>query len=263
MDKKARSGIDDRTDWQQEFVRKIASPNRLLDLFDTLPGIYLFIKNHEGQYVRINQEMATMFGLEDPIEIVGKTDFDMFPPAIAASYVEQDHSIITSMKPMLDKRGFMPGPDGLPRWFVYSKYPLLDDDDNVVGVAGVKHSCEALGDDGSSRFGRLLTVVQYVTNRYGSPIGVADLAAHADLSVSQLQREFSRLLGITPAKYIQEVRIGVAQHMLKTTDVDLASIADACGFYDQSHFSRQFKSLTGLAPMKYRQRYLSNQVSRP
>ncbi|MEO1981641.1 MAG: helix-turn-helix domain-containing protein [Fuerstiella sp.] len=35
----------------------------------------------------------------------------------------------------------------------------------------------------------------------------------------------------------------------------MAQVASQCGFYDQSHFSRQFKKSTGLSPLQYRRRY--------
>lgn len=247
---------DRRLKWQERFFLSLARPNSLLDLFDNLPGVSLFVKDAQGKYARINQSMAEMFGIDDPLDVVSKTDFDFFPPAIAARYVDEDQTVINSRQPILDKQGFMPGSDGLPRWYVYSKLPLSNHQKQVVGVAGVKHSCEALGDDGSSRNRRLLKVIEYVTCHYGGLIEVADLAGQVDLSVSQLQREFVRILGITPNRYIQEVRTGVARHFLKTTDSDMAHIAALCGFYDQSHFSRQFKASTGLTPMQYRKRYL-------
>ena len=52
------------------------------------------------------------------------------------------------------------------------------------------------------------------------------------MKVSQLQ------FGITPIRYLREVRIGVARHLLESSDVDLSQIAAKCGFYDQSHLIR-------------------------
>ncbi len=237
---------------QNDFFVSLASPHQLLDLFDDLPGVSLFIKDSAGKYMHVNDEMAEMLGVQEPQQIVGKTDFDIFPPAVAARYVDQDQCIIGAGEPLINQRGFMPGGDGLPRWFVFSKYPLFNRQGEVAGVAGVKHTCEMLGGSGSSRYGRLTNVVEFVTQHYSEPIQVADLAKQIDLSVSQLQREFIRVLGISPVRYVQEVRIGVARHKLRTTDVDMATIAADCGFYDQSHFSRQFKSSIGLTPMQYR-----------
>jgi len=39
--------------------------------------------------------------------------------------------------------------------------------------------------------------------------------------------------------------------MIKSSQVDLSAVAYACGFFDQSHFIRKFKSLTGFLPTQY------------
>jgi transcriptional regulator GlxA family with amidase domain len=101
----------------------------------------------------------------------------------------------------------------------------------------------------------LLKIVAFVTDHYREAIEVADLAAEAGLSVSQLQREFSRQFGITPSSYVREVRIGMARHLLETSDLSVSRVALDCGFYDQSHFNHHFKTVTGLTPLKYRQRF--------
>ncbi|MEZ5950821.1 MAG: helix-turn-helix domain-containing protein [Planctomycetaceae bacterium] len=61
---------------------------------------------------------------------------------------------------------------------------------------------------------------------------------------------------------MREIRIGVARRLLETSDYSLAKIAADCGFYDQSHFSRQFKESTGLAPLAYRKRYQPTRSTR-
>jgi transcriptional regulator GlxA family with amidase domain len=56
-------------------------------------------------------------------------------------------------------------------------------------------------------------------------------------------------------QYIREVRVGVARHLLETSNQSLTNIAVQCGFYDQSHFTRQFKASTGITPLDYRRRF--------
>ena len=75
------------------------------------------------------------------------------------------------------------------------------------------------------------------------------------LSVSQFQREFRRLFGLTPTAYVLEARLQAARHQLDTTTRPLGQIAVACGFYDQSYFVKRFKAATGLRPLEYRRRF--------
>lgn len=131
----------------------------------------------------------------------------------------------------------VPGKSGVPRLYLCSKIPLHDRNGAVVGIAGIKRPYEYSADD-SAGYSRLINVIAYVTEHYAGDITVTDMANHVSLSVSQLQREFSKNFGITPIRYLREVRIGVARHLLESSDVDLSQIAAKCGFYDQSHLIR-------------------------
>jgi len=54
------------------------------------------------------------------------------------------------------------------------------------------------------------------------------------------------------ARYVLEQRVKRARQLLMQTDLPLSAIASAVGFYDQGHFSRQFRSLVGTTPSSFR-----------
>jgi transcriptional regulator GlxA family with amidase domain len=148
----------------------------------------------------------------------------------------------------------VPGKNVVPRVYLCSKIPLHDRKDKVVGIAGLKRPYEFSADD-SAGYSRLVSAIKFVTENYTKDIEVSDIAEHVFLSVSQLQREFSKSFGISPSRYLREVRVGVVRHLLESSDLALSNIATECGFYDQSHMTKHFKSSTGLTPLKYRQRF--------
>ncbi|MEZ5952639.1 MAG: AraC family transcriptional regulator, partial [Planctomycetaceae bacterium] len=246
---------------QHAFFQDLESPLMLLELFEFLPNVYLYVKDREGKFLRVNRFACQILGVACEREVVGKNDFDFFPPAIASQYVEEDHRVLASGSPLLDQVWLVPGGDGFPRWYLCNKIPLRNLAGEICGLAGIKrpyeHSVAA-----ATGYSRLLKVVEFVTERFCEPMEVSDMAAHVGLSTSQLQREFSRLFGISPIRYLREIRIGVARRLLETSDYSLAKIAADCGFYDQSHFSRQFKESTGLAPLAYRKRYQPTRSTR-
>jgi len=244
----------DPQEWVRQFFAGLARPDELFDLFDTLPGIYLYVKDAESRFVRGNRVVCDVVGAAAPADLVGRTDFDFFPPAIAAQYVAEDRRVIASGRPLTNQVWLVPGSDGIPHLYLCNKIPLHDRGGAVVGIAGVKRPYEHSAGKVEG-YSRLLKVVAFVTEHYREPIEVADLAAAAGLSVSQLQREFARYFGITPTNYVREVRVGMARHLLETSDLPVSQIALDCGFYDQSHFNHHFKTLTGLTPLKYRQRF--------
>ncbi len=243
-----------RSNLTSDFFTSLAQPHVLLDLFEYLPQVYMYVKDRDGRYVRVNRVVCEVMGAIDASEVIGRNDFDFFPPAVATQYVAEDRRVIESGKPLTDQVWLVPGTSGLPRWYLCNKIPLFDRSGTVAGIAGVKRPYEHSG-NAPAGYARLLKVVEFVTSHFSEPIEISDLARHVNLSPSQLQRDFSRLFGITPTRYIREVRIGVARHLLETGSESMAQVATACGFYDQSHFTRQFKESTGLPPLDYRRRF--------
>lgn len=243
-----------RQQWVSNFFESLVRPDEWFDLFDRLPGIHLYAKDTEGRFVRANQVLCDLLGVARPDDLVGRTDFDYFPPAIAAQYVAEDRRVIAADRPLANQVWLVPSSDGIPRLFLCNKIPLHARGNAVVGIAGVNRPYEHIAGRVEG-YSRLLKVVAFVTDHYREAIEVADLAAAAALSVSQLQREFSRHFGITPTSYVREVRIGMARHLLETSDLPVSRIALECGFYDQSHFNHHFKTVTGLTPLKYRERF--------
>lgn len=240
--------------WRTRVFASIEDPLSCLDLFDYLPQVYTYVKDVSGRYLRANKVVCRVVGVESEAAIIGQTDLDFFPPAIATQYIEEDRRVIAWGEPLTDQIWLVPDSRGVPQIYSCSKIPFFNSDRKVVALAGVKrpyHDSETA----ESGHGRLLKVVQYVTTHFSEEIAVADLATEAKLSQSQLHREFMRHFGITPNQYIREVRVGVARHLLETTQQSVATIALETGFYDQSHLTRQFKTSTGITPTEYRQTY--------
>lgn len=67
-----------------------------------------------------------------------------------------------------------------------------------------------------------------------------------------LAREFRQRYRCTVGEYIRHLRIQSACRAMANSDATIAEIASASGFFDQSHFSRTFKRLTGATPAEYR-----------
>jgi AraC-like DNA-binding protein len=81
-------------------------------------------------------------------------------------------------------------------------------------------------------------------------VTLGELAKEAGLSRYQLIRAFARDLGLTPHAYILQRRIALAQRLIRTGS-DLAEVATAAGFCDQSHLTRWFVRQFGVTPHRY------------
>ncbi|TLD71411.1 AraC family transcriptional regulator [Phragmitibacter flavus] len=237
-----------------DFFQQLDSPSVLATMFDFLPGVYLFVKDHQHRYMKVNRSLARLHGCDSDAEMIGKCDFDFNPPALAAQYVEEDRKVMSERLPIIDKIWLVQDSDGMPHWHLSTKLPLIDKQNEVIGIAGVMRPYDRAGDAPGS-YQRLTQVCDHVLAHYGETMSVDHLASLAHLSVSQLQREFSRLFSMSPIEYVTRVRLHMASRQLEQSTNPVGQIALDCGFYDQSHFTRVFRTRTGLSPLEYRQRF--------
>jgi two-component system sensor histidine kinase/response regulator len=106
---------------------------------DRLQGILdhanatIHIKDAGGRYLLVNREFATARGIDEE-QIVGRTEFELSPPEIAAEVTASDQAVLESGVPMSFEQD-MPGPDGV-RTFLLVKFPIQDDH-GVVTIAGI------------------------------------------------------------------------------------------------------------------------------
>src|SRR5688500_7635487 len=121
---------------QHDFFRRAANPVVFAELFDVLPHIYHFIKDRRHRYVKVNRSLAALHGASEA-DMIGRTDFDFNPPALAAQYVEEDRRVMATREPLIDQVWLVQSADGMPRWYVSSKFPILGARGSVIRIAGV------------------------------------------------------------------------------------------------------------------------------
>ena len=227
---------------------------QILHLFDAVPDVFLFVKDRHSRFTGCNTAWLAMHGCSTAAEMRGKSDADFHPPALAAQYVAEDRQVMKSGRPLRDQSWLVSDHEGMPRWYLCTKIPLLDARGRVSGLAGILRPFDHAG-NAPGEYQRLTPVLEYVIAHYGRPIACADLARRAGLSVSQLQREFRRLFNISPGDYVLYTRLTVARRRLEQTTEPIRQIAADCGFFDQAHFTRAFRKHAGLPPQQYRQHH--------
>ncbi|MGO3859065.1 MAG: AraC family ligand binding domain-containing protein [Neisseriaceae bacterium] len=93
----------------------------------------------------------------------------------------------------------------------------------------------------------LWRVRDYLHADPGRDFSLTELAELAQLSPWHFLRQFQRLFGLTPHAYLLQVRIRLAKQRLRQGQ-SIASVAQQCGFTDQSHLNRHFKKTVGVTP---------------
>jgi len=93
----------------------------------------------------------------------------------------------------------------------------------------------------------LVRARDYIAAHPAAPIGLAEIAAVADLTPWHFARAFRRQFGIPPHRFQLGLRIDMARRLL-ADGLSGAEVAHRTGFADQSHFIRRFKRMTGTTP---------------
>lgn len=96
----------------------------------------------------------------------------------------------------------------------------------------------------------------YMEEHYEEAISLADLCSLVNLSKSTLLRSFTKEFGVTPYRYLENLRINKAKQLLEKGISPLMA-AMQTGFCDQSHFNRYFTRFIGIAPGVYRDIFLN------
>lgn len=98
----------------------------------------------------------------------------------------------------------------------------------------------------------------FMERHYDERISLELLARMTERSKSALVRAFTRERGVTPYRYLENVRIGASKRLLEQ-GVPPAEAALRTGFSDQSHFTNYFSRYIGLTPGAYRELFLNKE----
>lgn len=103
----------------------------------------------------------------------------------------------------------------------------------------------------NNEFERVEHALKTIENSNGQ-IKAQDIAHEVCLGIKQFERTFSKNVGINPKKYASIVRFqNVIQMKRKHKNSSMFQLAFDNGYYDQSHFIHDFKSLTGFTPKAF------------
>ena len=99
---------------------------------------------------------------------------------------------------------------------------------------------------------RLRRVIDYMHDRIGEDVGLADLSALTGLSRAQFFRAFRQSTGSTPHRYLTALRLDAAMAMLHQHDLEISEIGSALGLHNAASFGALFRQRFGLTPKSYR-----------
>jgi len=94
----------------------------------------------------------------------------------------------------------------------------------------------------------------------GRPLGLADMAAHASMSVRTFSRRFRDETGLSPARWLTMQRVALARRLLETTDLPVERVAADAGFGTATSMRLHLHAAIGVSPLAYRRTYRGDGV---
>ncbi len=100
---------------------------------------------------------------------------------------------------------------------------------------------------------RIQRVIEQMRSGMEEGLTLSQLAETGGVSPSQLVRTFRNATGVSPYRYLRNLRMENARKLLEQTDLPVIEIALSCGFGQASHFATSFRATTGFSPRAWRQ----------
>lgn len=152
--------------------------------------------------------------------------------------------LVATVEPLLEKSG-------------KASSLFVDQLGSTIGIHLIEHYGAAAGPPNLPRQvslsrSQLAAACEMLVGDAGSDLSIAAIARRCGLSRGYFIRGFKEATGKTPHQWALSRRVEQARGMLTGSDMSLADIALACGFADQSHFTRVFSRVTGLPPGGWR-----------
>ena len=97
----------------------------------------------------------------------------------------------------------------------------------------------------------------WIADNLMADLSVEALARRARMSTRSFTRYHSTLMGTTPAKAVEQMRLEAAKQALERGDLSIKRIAATCGFGDDERLRRAFVRNLGVSPDAYRERFAS------
>jgi transcriptional regulator GlxA family with amidase domain len=101
----------------------------------------------------------------------------------------------------------------------------------------------------------LREVQRFIVEHLGENLSVEALAARAHMSPRNFARAFRAETGITPARYVERVRLEAARRELEDGPRPIVAVAHECGFGTDETMRRVFLRVLGVGPAEYRRRF--------
>jgi two-component system sensor histidine kinase/response regulator len=123
------------TEYRKREIELNNEAHYLKMLMDNIPDT-IYFKDKKSRFINVNKAQASVLGVQNPKDVVGKSDADFFDQAHAMTAFNDEQEMMRSGIPVLNKLEHIKTADGY-RYVTATKIPLKNEKGVIVGVAGV------------------------------------------------------------------------------------------------------------------------------
>jgi PAS domain S-box-containing protein len=122
--------------------RLLEERNLLRTVIDNVPD-QIFVRDRANRFILSNLGDARAMGVDDPEILVGKTDYDFYPPEQATQFQADNQAVMQSGQPLINREERVGADDHDSHWVLTTKVPLRDRQGDIIGLVGVSRDITA------------------------------------------------------------------------------------------------------------------------
>jgi PAS domain S-box-containing protein len=119
---------------RREIAESLDRSRRMLQAILNRSTAVIYVKDTAGRFLLINEHFERLFGVRNE-DVVGQTDYDLFPPEVAAGLRGNDERVFATGEPLVFDE--VVPQDGASHTYVSVKFPLYDDGGSIYAVCGI------------------------------------------------------------------------------------------------------------------------------
>jgi PAS domain S-box-containing protein len=125
---------------EQKLADEVLNRERILlrTLIESIPDS-IYVKDLDCRKILANKANCHNMGFENEEDVIGKNDYDIWPPEIAQPFYDDDQQVLKHGKSIVNREEKITLKNGEIVWLLTSKLPLLDKNGKIVGLVGVGH----------------------------------------------------------------------------------------------------------------------------
>lgn len=98
----------------------------------------------------------------------------------------------------------------------------------------------------------ITNLYEILNDRWAEHLSLEDLSSAVNVHPTTISKHFTKYFSCTLGEYMRKLKVNKSIFLIRNSKLSLTDIACACGFADQSHFTRNFKKLTGFLPKDFK-----------